>query len=84
MNKKQKQETVEIFAETFREVVLPELEKLDQKIEGLDTKMATKEDIDRIIRKLDSHDNRMDRQGKLLENHEERLIKLEKTSSIAS
>lgn len=62
------------FAEVFHEVVVPVLEDMEKRL-------ASKEDIDRLERKLDSHQNRMDRHGKQLENHEERVQNLEDASS---
>lgn len=79
MNKKQKEETVEIFAEAFREVVVPVLEEmkkdfndlrqdvhhLDDKVEGISR---------RLIQVTDHHANRLD-------NHEKRIGKLEVKAS---
>ncbi len=60
----------EFFANTFREVVLPALEDME-------ARLASKEDIDRLERKLDAHQDRMDGHGKQLENHEKRIQTLE-------
>lgn len=64
-----------MFSEGFHEVVVPALEDMEKRL-------ASKEDIDRLERKLDSHQNRMDRHGKQLENHEKRVHTLEESASL--
>ena len=73
MNKKQKEEQYELFADAFHEVVVPLLENL-----------ATKDGIDRIERKIDKSNDRSDRHGKTLDGHEVRIGKLETHTGIAS
>lgn len=51
-----------VFSEAFHEVVIPELEKIHSRIDGVEENMATKEDMGRIERKLDAHIKRIDRQ----------------------
>lgn len=61
------------FAKAFHEVVVPALEDMEERL-------ASKEDLDRIERKIDATTNRMDRHGKQLEDHEERVQTLETAS----
>lgn len=88
MNTKQKEELGKFFGDAFREVVLPVLEtmnekilKMGERILNIEENMATHEDIDRLERKVEAGINRMDRHGKWLEDHEERLIVLEKVKN---
>ncbi len=71
MTKQDESKTIEVFAKAFREVVLPVLEDMDEK-------MATKEDIDRLERKFDVQQNRLDRHGKVIEKHEKEIADLKK------
>lgn len=73
MNKKQKEETIKVFSEAFHEVVIPALEDMEERL-------ASKKDLDRIERKLDATIERMDRHGKQLEIHKERILALENAS----
>lgn len=70
---KQDQHTIELFSKAFHEVVPPLLENL-----------ATKDDIARIERKLDMHEDRMDRHGTTLDNHEKRITDLEVTTPVVN
>lgn len=74
MNKKDKDEILEMFSKAFHEVVPPLLEDMEERL-------ASKEDIDRLERKLNAQDNRSDRHGKQLENLENRVHVLEIASS---
>lgn len=81
MDKKQREEILEVFSEGFHEVVVPELEKINSRLGTIgedikDVKMTT----DSLDRKFDAQQNRMDRQGKQLEKHEERIQTLETVS----
>ncbi len=71
MDKKQKEETTKIFAEAFHEVVVPELEKITERL------IEVGEGVDTLNRKFDAQQDRMDRHGKQLENHEKRIQVLE-------
>lgn len=71
MNKKQRDETVDVFAEAFREVVLPELEKIDGRLTNLE------EGMDTLNRKFDAQQERLDRHG-------QRISNLEKASTIST
>jgi hypothetical protein len=73
MNKKDKDEVHKIVADAVHEVVIPALEDMEERL-------ASKQDIDRLERKLDAHTKRMDRHGKQLENHEGRIQILETAS----
>ena len=70
MNKKQKDEQYKLFAEAFHEVVVPELQ---------DTNIR----LDRIENKLDKIEDRLDRHGKTLDNHEKRIDDLETQVNIS-
>lgn len=73
MDKKSKEEIYKLFSDAFHEVVPPLLENMEERL-------ASKEDIDRIERKMDSHQDRMDRHGKQIDEHEERIQTLETAS----
>ena len=71
MNKKQKGEMLEVFADGFHEVVAPILENIQERIITIESKMATKDDakelsaqIDSLDRKFEAQQDRLDRQGK--------------------
>lgn len=76
MDKKAKKETLDLFAEAFHEVVVPELETIKEV-------MATKEDIDRIGRKLVKIDDNLERYGNRLDNHEKRITKVESRLTVS-
>ena len=82
MTKKDKEEWMEFFGEAFREVVLPSLEDLQEQIDGVRINMATKQDIDRLGRRLISRENQLDRLGNKYDNHEKRIVKLELKNQI--
>lgn len=84
MDKKTKEDLGEFFAESFREVVLPEIEDIRENIEDIRENMMTKEDGLKLERKIDAAYTRADRHGKTLENHEKRIKKVETKVSIAS
>ena len=73
MTKKDKDESYEMFSKAFHEIVVPTLEDMEERL-------ASKKDLDRIERKIDATINRMDRHGKQLDNHEERIQTLETAS----
>ena len=82
MDKKEEQKLAKFFGNAFREVVLPEFEKVDERLTKLDENMATGDDIDRLERKLEKIDDRFDRHGKMLDNHEDRIEKVERKLGI--
>ena len=85
MDKKQKGEILGAFAEAFHEVVVPELEAIKKVMatkEDLE-EVATKEDVDRIERKLVKIDDNLERYGNRLDNHEKRVTKLETRPTIS-
>jgi hypothetical protein len=71
MNKKQKEEFIELFSQSFKEVVLPSLEDMQTDINEL------KETTYRIEERLEKHDNHLERHDTKLDNHEKRISKLE-------
>lgn len=82
MTTKQRKDIYEVFAECFHDIVVPIIERLEEKmatkedIKRLEAEMATKADkadIDRIERKLDSHTDRLDRHGKDIEKLKTKL-----------
>jgi len=72
MNKKQKEETIEVFAEAFHDVVVPVLE---------DLKKELKNDINRLDDKVEAINRRLiqvtDHHSEKIDNHEKRIGKLE-------
>lgn len=79
MDKKQKEEWFELFGQAFREVMIPVLENLEEKLtKKID---VVDERAERIEDKLDKHTDRMDRHGKKLEDLDERVIALETPKS---
>ena len=64
VNKKDKEEVHKIVANAVHEVVIPALESMEER---LTEKMATKEDIDRLERKLDTQQDRLDRHGERIQ-----------------
>lgn len=68
MNKKQKDDMLKVFAEGFHGVVVPELEKIDGKLDtgGEDLK-EVKMAVDSLDRKFDAQQTRLDRHGKDIE-----------------
>ena len=83
MTKKRGDEMYEVVAEVIHEVVIPELEKIHGCIENMEEKMATREDIDRIERKIDAHQKRMDSHGEYIEKHEKDIKKIKTKLSLA-
>lgn len=69
MIKKDKDEIFQMFSEAFHEIVPPLLENV-----------AEKSDIYRVERKIEKIDDRLDRHGKQLDNHEEKIQTLETAS----
>lgn len=67
----------EFFAKSFHEVVIPALEDMEERL-------ASKEDLGRLERKVDALYDRGDRHGKQLANHDERITDLEKKATFAS
>ena len=81
MVKKEEQKLAKFFGNAFREVALPEFEKLDKKIDGVKEDVALVQGtVERIERRLDKMDDRLDRHGKTLDNHEVRVKSLESSS----
>ena len=58
MDKKQKNEMLEVFAEGFHEVVVPELEKITDRLTEVER------GVDTLNRKFDAQQDRLDRHGK--------------------
>ena len=80
MDKKEKEDFFSLFSKAFHEVVAPILEDLRSRIKKIEENMATKEDTDRIERRLVKIDDRLDRHGKVVDNHEKRIVHLETKS----
>jgi len=77
MDKKSKEEIHKLFSDSFHEVVPPLLGDMEERL-------ASKEDVNDLImevdsldRKFDAQQDRMDRHGKQLDNHEKRIHALE-------
>ena len=84
MNKKDKNEFTMIVTDALNDVMIPALESLETR---LTDKLASKEDVedvkmkvDSLDRKFDAQQNRLDRQGKQIEDHEERIQVFETAS----
>ena len=82
MIKKQKDEFYKLFAEAFHDVVMPLLENVATKddIAKIRAEMATKDDlnnaVDRLERRIGKIDDRLDRHGKMLDDHEKEIKKV--------
>jgi len=77
MNKKDKDEFTTIVTDALNDVMIPALESLETR---LTDKLASKEDLDRVERKIIAATNRMDRHGKQIEDYGERIQTLETAS----
>ncbi len=84
MATKKDEKLAKFFADSFKEVVLPSLDKLQDKVDNIGTdvaemkeNMATKTDLFKIEEKLEKIDNRLDRQGKVQDDLQERFEVLE-------
>lgn len=75
MNKKDKEEVRELTIDALNEVVIPALDNLQGQI---------KEDIDRLERRLMARENQGDRLANKIENHEKRLLKLERKPKLVN
>lgn len=94
MDKKQKEETMQVFVGAFHEVVVPALEDLEKRLtdktngleKRLTDKLASKEEMnnrfDRIEVKLTKIEDKLDRHDAKLDNHEKRISKLEVRSGL--
>jgi hypothetical protein len=85
MNKKDKDEFAMIVTDALNDVMIPALESLETR---LTDKLASKENmedikvkVDSLDRKFDAQQNRLDRQGKQMEDYGERIQVLETASS---
>lgn len=76
---------LKFFSKAFHEVVTPLLENIATKddLEELRTDMATKNDIDRLERKIVKIDDRLDRCGGKIDSQERRITKVEKKLQIS-
>lgn len=79
MEKRQKDETLDLFAEAFHEVVVPALEDIKTEIKELKTDLTSQ--IDRLDNKVEMYTRKFvqvtDHQGDKLDNHEKRIKRLE-------
>ena len=76
------------FGKAFKEVVLPVLEDMDKKLTGMESKMATKKDleevkerlmgvesgVDSLNRKFDAQQDRLDRHSKSIEKLQSQVL----------
>jgi len=81
---KKDEKLAKFFADSFKEVVLPSLDKLQDKVDNVITdvaemreNMATKTDLYRVEEKLEKIDDRLERQGKVQDDLQERVEVLE-------
>lgn len=74
MMKQEEQKWTKFFAKAFKEVMLPALddlkEEMDKRLLKIEENMATKADIDRLERKFNAGQDRLDM-------HDKRITKLE-------
>ena len=74
---KKDEKFAKVFAETFKEVVLPSLDKLQDTVDEMKENMATKNDLYKVEERLEKIDNRLERQGKVQDDLQERAEVLE-------
>lgn len=85
MATKKDEKLAKFFADTFKEVLQPSLDKLQDTVETTQEDIVTikedlsevKEDIYQIKTKLEKIDDRLDRQGKVQDDLQERVEVLE-------
>ena len=84
MATKKDEKLAKFFANSFKEVVLPSLDKLQDKVDNIETdvaemkeNMATKTDLFRVEERLEKIDNRLERQSKVQDDLQERVEVLE-------
>jgi len=71
------------FANAFREVVLPHLEDLANRLKGVENRLGKVENrLGKVEDRLFKVEDRLDRHGTLFDYHEKRISKLE-THSIS-
>lgn len=76
---------VEVMSEALTEVVIPAMEDMEKRLRN---DLASKEDVgelklnvERVERKLDAFQNRLDRHGQMLDKHETDIKKLQLSTS---
>lgn len=78
MDKKHKEEFLEVFSEAFQDVVMPVLEDMHQDIsqlkENVNGLKEDMEDVQTTLRRMETH---QDHQSAKLDNHGKRIAKLE-------
>lgn len=68
MDTKQKEDILGVFTQAFKDVVMPSLEIMAEKLESLiDRTGKIEERLEKMDRKFDKHQDRMDRQGQDIE-----------------
>lgn len=67
MNRKDRDETIQMIADSLHEVMIPALEDVEKRLTDKINGRADKEDIGRIERKLDAMTDRLDRHGRDIE-----------------
>lgn len=80
-------QTKDIFIEVSSHIdktILPQLDKLSKRVVIIEENMATKNDIDKIERRLVKINDAEDRFGGRIDNNERRISKLETKSSLTS
>ncbi|MEK7550192.1 MAG: hypothetical protein AAB535_00190 [Patescibacteria group bacterium] len=75
MNKKDKQDFYDLFGESFREVVLPELEKIDNRLDVIESDLkGVKMTTESLDRKSEAQQTRLDRHGKNIETLKHKFV----------
>ena len=78
MATKKDEKLAKFFADSFKEVILPSLDKLQDSVDGIKTDVGEiKEDVFKIEKRLEKIDDRLDRQGKVQDDLQERVEVLE-------
>lgn len=81
MVKKEEQKLAKFFGNAFREVALPEFEKLHQEIKEVKENVSlVQETVEKVERKFVKIDDRLDRHGKTIDTHEVQIKSLESLS----
>lgn len=82
MDKKQKDEFINIVNQGFQEVMIPALESMEERMMN-SFASSTKDlsaQINTLDRKFEAQQNRLDRQGKQIEDHTKRIKNLERVT----
>lgn len=74
---KKDEKLAKFFADTFKEAIQPSLDNLQDTVDEMKENMATKNDFYKVEERLEKIDNRLERQGKVQDDLQERVEVLE-------